>query len=290
MERDSNIHNFDSGWALEEIVRDEISTLLPKRYHVTAGVVTDRDGSSAGDCDVIIFNDFWFPSLKVGPTIESRRRYLPIEGVYAVLEVKQSLGFKTLDDAMRKLVMTHRLKRPLVEGGRILENSTLGGCYHSVRNPLYSGIVAAGLEKGVTLEDLAWRFIAINQQFDRFRVIRSLCVLGHGMLTWGVHREDGISPALFMRSDLYEPLIPVLMKVEDDGCPFYDLSVGLMTHLDHSVLAPDDLGMHYGFQQRYKAPESEDALLEVDPGWIEFDKRCEPDCGHEPGTISVHYT
>jgi hypothetical protein len=143
-ERDFNIDNFDSGPAVEEIVRDELANLLPRRYSVRAGVVVDRDGRTAGDCDVVIFNELWFPSLKEGATPSSRRTYYPIEGAYAILEIKQTLGFRTLDEAMRKLVQCHRLNRPRTPYLRLTENRDKSKCTHATTNPLFSAIVASG--------------------------------------------------------------------------------------------------------------------------------------------------
>src|SRR5437588_3713589 len=67
-ERKMNIDNFDSGIGIEDIIRDELKTLCPSRYSIRAGVIDDRFGSTAGDFEVIIFNNFWFPALKAGAT------------------------------------------------------------------------------------------------------------------------------------------------------------------------------------------------------------------------------
>lgn len=42
---------------VEDIIRSEFSKLLPNRYGVKAGVINDQKGNTAGDFDVIIFND-----------------------------------------------------------------------------------------------------------------------------------------------------------------------------------------------------------------------------------------
>src|SRR4051794_38553514 len=53
LERRMNIDNFDSGPGFEDILREEMARLLPDRFSVRAGVVSDSEGSSAGDCDVV---------------------------------------------------------------------------------------------------------------------------------------------------------------------------------------------------------------------------------------------
>ncbi|MDE2704941.1 MAG: hypothetical protein OXI35_07720, partial [Gemmatimonadota bacterium] len=92
-----NINNYDAGPGLEDIVRQEISTLLPNRYSVDAGVVNDQNGKTAGDCDVLITNRMWAPVVKLGATPGSRRVHFPIEGIYSVVEVKRTLGFEDLN-------------------------------------------------------------------------------------------------------------------------------------------------------------------------------------------------
>src|SRR5205085_7715913 len=114
-------------------------------YSISAGVINDRNGKTAGDFDVILFNELWFPKVKVGATFQSRRAHYPIDGVYAVCEVKQTLDFKTLDDAMKKLVTCHRLNRPQTYAKRLTENRESVSCIHGLTNPLYSFILATDL-------------------------------------------------------------------------------------------------------------------------------------------------
>jgi len=156
-ERDSNIDNFDSGIGVEEIIREELSSLLPRRYSTTAGVLADSNGCTGGDYDVVVFNADWIPAIKAGATKASRRVHLPIEGVYAVGEVKQTLDYTTLDEAMRKLVVAHRLHRPPTSGFRVVENRELTKCPYGLSNPLYSFVIATGIRQGIEFDDLTRR-------------------------------------------------------------------------------------------------------------------------------------
>ena len=53
-ERKFNIDNYDSGPGVEDIVRQEVSKLMPRRYCVDAGVVNDQKGQTAGDFDIVV--------------------------------------------------------------------------------------------------------------------------------------------------------------------------------------------------------------------------------------------
>jgi hypothetical protein len=96
-EKDLAIDNFDSGLPFEGLVRRELECLLPRRYAVRSGLVLDRDGRTAGNCDVVVFNDLWFSPAKSPATADSGHAYMPIEGVYAVGEIKQTLSSRELD-------------------------------------------------------------------------------------------------------------------------------------------------------------------------------------------------
>jgi hypothetical protein len=246
-EREARVDNFDSGAGIEDIFRQELSSLLPKRYSVHAGMLDDRYGMTAGDCDVIIYNDFWFPFVHAGATEASRRFHFPIEGTYAVAEIKSSLDFKSLDDAMEKLVTCHRLHRPVTQSDRIVENRRVDGCPHSVLNPLYSAVLATGLSPNVSFEDLVNRYFAISKTLKRHEVVRALCVLGCGAVTWGVRNEmtTQADSAIF-HSDYAEPLIPVFFRAEVVGSAFYVLAVDLLLQLYHSILSPEHLEAKYG--------------------------------------------
>ncbi|MBX2991869.1 MAG: hypothetical protein KF749_11975 [Bacteroidetes bacterium] len=242
-----NIDDYDSRLGVEDILRDELGKILPARYSVKAGVVNDRSGNTAGDIDIVVFNDIWFPSLKAGATSQSRRVHLPIDGVYAVCEVKQTIDFKVLDEAMKKLVMCHRLQRPMTHAQRLVENREVSHCVHGLSNPLYSAIIATNLKAGIDINEMVDRFFLINKTLKRLEVVRAFCVLGHGTVTWAFKDEKNeIRPALFMMEDLLQPIFPAFHRIPQTESPLYALVSDLMLHLYHSVLAPEDIAPSYG--------------------------------------------
>lgn len=269
-EQEMNVDNFDSGPGVEDIIRGELNLLLPTRYSVRAGVINDRKGNTGGDFDVIVFSDLWFPVVKAGATPESRRIHLPIDGVYAVCEVKQSLDYKILDAAMEKLVACHRLYRPKTNARRLVENRELNKCKHGLSNPLYSAVIATDLKEGVDLDEIVNRFFDINKSLKRLEVIRALCVLGHGAVTWGFRDEnDEVRPALFMLDDLYRPIFPIYNKIPKVDSALYPLAADLLLHLYHSVLAPEDIAPSYGPSiHPISIPKSSDIVLEPDQEWL----------------------
>jgi hypothetical protein len=280
---------------VEEIFREALRELLPRRYAIQAASISDSKGYSAGDCDVAIFNDFWFPVVKSGPTADSRKVYLPIEGVYAVLEIKQSLTIKNLEDAMRKLVICHRLFRPSAPYDRLIENDQRTACTHYVSNPLFSAIIAADLGGSLTRDEAVERFIRINQLLPRTDVVHTLCILGHGTITW-TYRPDpsgeqngfeNLAPATFMGEDRYAELIPAYGQINSDDSPLYELITTLMRHLLNSVLAPENIAVHYGHGTSVRLPATSNATLLPDPKLLKsLDESC---IGHDTSVDSAYH-
>ncbi|MGW4369305.1 DUF6602 domain-containing protein [Nocardia takedensis] len=249
-EQSSNIDNFDSGVSLEEIFRDEVDQLLPCRYQITTGVLVDRRGHTAGHCDAVIFNETWFPAIKGPASRTSRRPFLPIEGAYAVVEIKSSLTTKSLDDAMEKLVICQRLFRPHVSRDRVTENRETGSCQHFISNPLYSAIFAVDID-GADFDTLVTRFVHINRMLKRHEMVRALIVLGRGCVVWGYFDGESVRPALMFKEDRIAPIFSVFLDIDNSGTAMYPFIQNLSSHLYHSVLAAEDIATHYGESTDY---------------------------------------
>lgn len=252
LERQSNLQNFDAGPGIEDIFRDELDRLLPDRYAVRPGVVSNRQGLNAGDCDVVIFNHLWFPSIRAGATPSSRRFHYPIEGVYGVLEIKQSLTASSLDEAMEKLVMVARLSPP-PSGTLLVENR--GMVDAGPTPPIFTAVVCAGLAPGESLQRLVDRFIAINGQLKRREVVNALCVLGVGFASWA--HGDPPSTAFFGPDETGLHLSPFLLEASEDEAisPFYELVTNLLEQLTGQVLPASGTAVHYGAPQEFRRPE-----------------------------------
>lgn len=261
-ERAGCVDPFDSGIGIEDIIREELTLLLPSRYAVRAGTIDDRYGETAGDCDIVLFNETWFPAVRAGATKQSRKIHFPIEGVYAVLETKSTLDFKSLDDALAKLVTVHRLHRPTTHGNRLVENRYINPSPdRDVANPLYSEVIATRVASSVTFEELINRFFAICKSLPRVDVVRSLCVIGEGAVTWGIRAANEIKTATFGH-DYDTPLVPVYHRAQVVGSGFYPLVVDLLQNLNRMILSPEDLGVKYGLGGHgVSAPASGEAIL-----------------------------
>ena len=240
------INNYDTGPGLEDIVRRELSQLLPDRYSIEAGVVNDRNGQTSGDHDVLILNRTWASPVKLGATSTSRRFHYPIESLYSAIEVKRTLGYQELDEAMSKLVTLSRLDRPTNPYGHITENQHFPVLdpHGSTLNPLHTIILATRLPHGISFQDLAMRFGLINCELSRQEMVRELCVLNEGVAMYMVDSEGSPSvEADFMR-DTGEVLAMAIYDQEPENA-FHILFVHTLGHLTRSVLRIHDLHRSY---------------------------------------------
>ena len=246
IERKFNVNNFDSGLGVEDIVRQEISKLLPDRYSVDAGVVNDQDGKTAGDYDVLIRNKFWAPATKLGTTPASRRFHFPVDAIYSAMEVKQTLGLRTLDSAMEKLVKVARLNRPENPYGHITENQHLSSFDRvgHLLNPLHTAVLGTRLDDDTTFLEIARRFEAINAGLSRNDMVKELCVLDHGLACYMVNPGNtGWVEATFMWDR--EEFLTMAIYDNEPHSVLGILMAHLLGHLTRSVLRVHDLHRRY---------------------------------------------
>lgn len=240
-----NVQNFDSGPGTEEIIREELARLLPNRYSVTPGLISDSKGRTAGDCDLIVRDPNWSPVIKPGATSESRRLHFPIESIYAVTEIKQSLGRRELDVAMKKLVMVNRLERATNPYGHITENQHIEFLDKpgSILNPLHTTVLATRIPDGSTFDDVVNRFAEINAKLNRKDMVKMLCVLDEGTAWYSV--ESGTPFNATYMTDRSVPLILQVNHREPENA-FYRYYVETLGHLTRSVLGLHNVPAMYG--------------------------------------------
>lgn len=270
------VDNFDTGLPFEGLIRKEISQFLPKRYNIGGGLLLDRLGKTAGRCDIVLYNNTWFCPVKSPASEDAGLPYIPIEGAYAVGEVKQSLCASSLDRAMEKLVHAHRLVRPKTLAHRVVENREGNDCPHGLTNPLFSFVVAGSCSYKYSFQSLAERFFQINQSLKRLEVIRFLCVLNEGVICWAFRdplRNDEVRPALFLEDDLFHPIFPVYFPASDRN-PFYGLIESIHRDLFDVVLGPEDIAFAYSRAAKsVKIPKNLKICLNPDQEWLDILER-----------------
>ncbi len=99
-------HNPTKGSAIEEIFMNFLKTRLPRSLDVSSGIIVDSNGRVSKQIDVIIFD-----SLKTPIFFKNKdTQIIPVECVYAVIEVKKKIGS---EDELQKIIKNMESVRSL---------------------------------------------------------------------------------------------------------------------------------------------------------------------------------
>lgn len=95
------------GSSFEEVFRTFLRTYLPTTLDVSTGTIVDATGKSSNQIDVIISDAAKTPIFyRSGDT-----RVVPIEGVYAVIEVKANLTAQELERCYKNMLSVRALQK-----------------------------------------------------------------------------------------------------------------------------------------------------------------------------------
>lgn len=101
------IHAPTKGDITEEAWRVFFNTYLPKRYSCNNAFVVDYKGNISEQIDVVIYDEYFSPFI----FNQNGVKYIPVESVYAVFEVKPSLSKENFEYARKKALSVRKLLR-----------------------------------------------------------------------------------------------------------------------------------------------------------------------------------
>ena len=94
--------NFDLGHEFEIALGSLLNNMLPDRYGICRGFVTQKDDVIAGD-DLIIYDKLKSPLLRPpNDLLFTRKEYVPIEATYIYIEAKNTIEIE--DDGKRTYI------------------------------------------------------------------------------------------------------------------------------------------------------------------------------------------
>ena len=87
---------------------DFLKNILPRKYGVDKGYLIDSYGNVSEQIDAIIYDALYSPLIM---TSASGEKFIPVEAVYSIIEIKPIINKKYLEYANGKIDSVKRLKR-----------------------------------------------------------------------------------------------------------------------------------------------------------------------------------
>lgn len=140
--RENLKHSVTKGDSLENVWIEWLQKYLPNRYCVSKAIIIDSTGTTSEQIDLVIYDQQYTPFV----FNQNGALYIPVEGVYAIFEVKPDLrgsvkGKSHVKYAGEKIASVRRLHRTsanIVDRGRSCEPRALtkiiGGILTSVNS------------------------------------------------------------------------------------------------------------------------------------------------------------
>ena len=97
------------GGSREKAVRDKLRQLLPSGIGVGTGFAIDSQGFVSLQQDIVLYEDGICPVFRLNESNDAS--FYPCEGVFAVGEVKSTIGTKEAKDVIEKVASVRRLSR-----------------------------------------------------------------------------------------------------------------------------------------------------------------------------------
>lgn len=167
-------HNGVKGSAREDLLKDYLRDLLPNKYSISSGIIIDFNQNQSKQQDFIIHDAFNCPSFFKTDS----NTILPIESVYATIEIKSTLNYDTLKQSVENIESVRKLHK--------LPNRNIISNNYNEQYPL--GFVFA-YSSDYSLEQIQMKLFELNKSVDGRHQISIVCVLDKGLI-FNVYKDN----------------------------------------------------------------------------------------------------
>ncbi len=167
-------HNGVKGSAREDLLKDYLKKLLPEKYSISSGIIIDNNQNQSKQQDFIIHDTFNCPSFF---KTESNS-ILPIESVYATIEIKSTLDYLTLEQSVKNIESVRKLNK--LPNRNIISN---------IYNDVYPLGFVFAYSSNYSLEQIQKKLFELNKDVDGRYQISIVCILDKGLI-FNVNKED----------------------------------------------------------------------------------------------------
>lgn len=167
-------HNGVKGSAREDLLKSYLRDLLPNKYSISSGIIIDYNQNQSKQQDFIIHDAFNCPSFFKTDS----NTILPVESVYATIEVKSTLNYDTLKQSVENVESVRKLTK--------LPNRNIISNEYNEQYPL--GFVFA-YSSDYSLEQIQKRLFELNKEVEGRRQISIICILDKGLI-FNVNKDN----------------------------------------------------------------------------------------------------
>lgn len=205
-------HNGEKGTARENVLQNYLRAYIPDKYTFSKGTIIDSNGSQSKQVDIIIHDKYTTPYLL---DMDSTK-VIPIESVYAVIEVKSTLTKEELRKSVKNINSVKTLQKKTVTGASY---PTAGLIFAYDSNSSFNTIY----------KNLA----EISQEFEPGNRVSCVCVLNKGIII--PVNKHGLNKVSLLPS--LETVYALMNNEEDALLLFYLILMQLLTQIQ--VFPPD---------------------------------------------------
>ncbi len=212
-------HNLLKGTMREDALKEALRDIIPIKYEFGKGILVDAKGTQSREQDFILYDAFSSPAFLKTQT----NLVLPIESVYATIEVKSTLTNVELEKAARNF-------QSVMELGK----NTIKSFLPITGNNSIMGLVFA-YSSSSSLESLTNKLVELNNDIPIGHRIGCICVLDKGNIV-NVQRND-------LRTLHTLPSEKTTLQIKENTLEqnLYLFYLLLQSHLNHSLNLPPDL-------------------------------------------------
>lgn len=245
-------HNPSKGTMREDSLKDALRKIVPVKYEFGSGTVVDAHGVQSRQQDFLLYDAFSSPTfLKKQSSL-----VLPIESIYAAIEVKSTISNQELEKAVKNF-----------DSLMSLEKNTINSFIPITGNNSIMGLVFAYTSNS-SLETLTNRMIELNESLPVNHRIGCVCVLDKGNIV-NVLKDD-----IRTLSTLSSEKTTLIIKENDLEQNFYLFYLLLQSHLNYSLNLPPDLWRYAKISGYFKDKGmkmtsraiTDDVILDLDHG------------------------
>jgi len=207
-------HNGEKGTSREELLSVYLRSYIPNKYEIGRGTIIDSDGNQSKQQDFIIYDSFSSPVLL---NMDSTKM-IPIESVYAIVEVKSSLNKERMKECVANIKSVKQL----------------------TKNPITNYIApTAGFVFSYTsdtsLDAIFNNFVEFNKDVEYMKQISAVFILDKGSIV-NISKNGLNNIALIPNKDTIPAIVNNTM--DNNLLLFYLM---LMHHLNSILVSPPNL-------------------------------------------------